>query len=255
MSKKTILQKLIRLGLLGTIMLNSSGCAYFKRLADIGKEPEFTKIENPTKKKDYAPVDMPMPEPQTPYVNANSLWRPGSKGFFKDQRAMQVGDILTVHVVISDKALLENKSEQKRGSDKDSVGIGALAGLEKYAGKILPGGVDVSNLFSINSSREITGDGSIDRNEKIDVTMAAIVTQVLPNGNLVISGKQEVRVNYEMRQLHMTGIIRREDISTLNTIRSEKIAELRVAYGGKGTISDVQQPRIGRQVLDIVSPF
>jgi len=245
----------LKTGLTAVLMLSVSGCSYFGRLADVGKAPEFSKIENPTKQKDYQPVDMPMPDPQPVYVNSNSLWRPGSKGFFKDQRASQVGDILTVQVVISDKALLENKSEQKRGDDKDSVSIGALAGLEKYAGKILPNGVDVSNLFNITSSRDITGDGTIDRNEKIDVTMAAVVTQVLPNGNLVISGKQEVRVNYEMRQLHMTGIIRREDISVLNTIKSEKIAELRVAYGGKGTISDVQQPRIGRQVLDILSPF
>lgn len=255
MINTALIKKLARLGIVGMTMAATTGCAYFGRLADVGKEPEFSKIENPTKEKGYEPIDMPMPEPQTPYVNANSLWRPGSKGFFKDQRASQVGDILTVQVVISDKALLENKSEQKRGDDKDSVSIGALAGLEKYAGKILPSGVDVSNLFDITSSRDITGDGSIDRNEKIDVTMAAIVTQILPNGNLVISGKQEVRVNYEMRQLHMTGIIRREDISTLNTIKSEKIAELRVAYGGKGTISDVQQPRYGRQVLDIISPF
>lgn len=246
---------LLKMGALAFLMLPAAGCSYFGRLADVGKAPELSKIENPTKQKDYQPVDMPMPDPQPVYVNSNSLWRPGSKGFFKDQRASQVGDILTVQVVISDKALLENKSEQKRGDDKDSVSIGALAGLEKYAGKILPNGVDVSNLFDITSSRDITGDGTIDRNEKIDVTMAAIVTQVLPNGNLVISGKQEVRVNYEMRQLHMTGIIRREDISVLNTIKSEKIAELRVAYGGKGTISDVQQPRIGRQVLDIISPF
>ena len=252
---KTTFKQMAKISLVAAIVFNTAGCAYFGRLADVGKEPEFSKIENPTKEKGYTPIDMPMPEPQTPYVNANSLWRPGSKGFFKDQRAAQVGDILTVQVVISDQALLENKSEQKRGNDKDSVGIGALAGLEKYAGKILPNGVNVSNLFDITSSRDITGDGSIDRNEKIDVTMAAVVTQILPNGNLVISGKQEVRVNYEMRQLHMTGIIRREDISTLNTIKSEKIAELRVAYGGKGTISDVQQPRIGRQVLDIISPF
>ena len=255
MTKRTFSNRLIKAGIAGFLSVCVSGCAYFGRLADVGKEPEFTQIENPVKKKDYKPVDMPMPEPQTPYVNANSLWRPGSKGFFKDQRASQVGDILTVRVVVADKALLENKSEQKRDNDSDSVSIGALAGLEKYAGKILPDGVDVSNLFNITSNREITGDGSIDRNEKIDVTMAAIVTQVLPNGNLVISGKQEVRVNYEMRQLHMTGIIRREDISTLNTIKSDKIAELRVAYGGKGTISDVQQPRYGRQILDILSPF
>lgn len=249
------MKQVIKTGLLSLMILSSTGCAYFGRLADIGKEPEFTKIQNPTKEKGYEPIDMPMPDPEPVYVNANSLWRPGSKGFFKDQRASQVGDILTVQVVISDQALLENKSQQIRGKDSDSVSIGAFAGLEKYAGKVLPEGVNLSNLFDITSSRNISGDGSIDRNEKIDVTMAAVVTQVLPNGNLVISGKQEVRVNYEMRQLHMTGIIRREDISVLNTIKSEKIAELRVAYGGKGTISDVQQPRIGRQVLDIVSPF
>ncbi len=253
--KKHILFNAVRFGLIGAFALSASGCAYFSRLADVGKAPEFSKIENPVKQKDYKPFDMPFHDPLTPNFKAKSMRRPGSKGFFKDQRASQVGDILTVRVVVADKALLENKSEQIRDNDKDSVSIGALAGLEKYAEKILPTGVDVSNLFNITSNREITGDGSIDRNEKIDVTMAAIVTQVLPNGNLVISGKQEVRVNYEMRQLHMTGIIRREDISTLNTIKSDKIAELRVAYGGKGTISDVQQPRYGRQILDIVSPF
>ena len=233
----------------------TSGCAIFGRLADVGKEPELSKIENPTKEKDYKPVDMPMPEPETPYANVNSLWRPGSKGFFKDQRASRVGDILTVHITITDNALLENKSEQSRGSDSDSLSVGALAGLEKYAGKIFPSSVDPSNLLSITSAHSTTGDASIDRNEKIDVTMAAIVTQILPNGNLVISGKQEVRVNYELRQLQMTGIIRREDISTRNVITSEKIAELRVAYGGKGTISDMQQPRYGRQILDIIAPF
>lgn len=240
-----------------TVVLTAmtTGCAIFGRLADVGKEPELSKIENPTKQKDYKPIDMPMPAPETPYANVNSLWRPGSKGFFKDQRASRVGDILTVHVTITDNALLENKSEQKRGSDSDSLSIGALAGLEKYAGKIFPSGVNPANLLDISSSHSTTGDASIDRNEKIDVTMAAIVTQVLPNGNLVIAGKQEVRVNYELRQLQMTGIIRREDISTLNVITSEKIAELRVAYGGKGTISDLQQPRYGRQILDIVAPF
>lgn len=233
----------------------TSGCAIFERLGDVGKPPELSKIENPTKEKGYKPVDMPMPDPETPYANANSLWRPGSKGFFKDQRASRVGDILTVHVTITDSALLENKSEQTRGSDSDSLSVNALAGLEKYAGKIFPSGVNPANLLDISSQHSTTGDASIDRNEEIDVTMAAIVTQVLPNGNLVIAGKQEVRVNYEMRQLQMTGIIRREDISTRNVITSEKIAELRIAYGGKGTISDIQQPRYGTQILDIVAPF
>ncbi len=242
-------------GLLTMMIVALNGCAWYGQLSDIGKEPALSKVENPTKAKDYKPVDMPMPEPEKPYANTNSLWRPGSKGFFKDQRASRVGDILTVEVSISDKALLENKTEQKRKNGGESVKIGALAGFDKYAGKILPGGANLSNLIDTSSSRDITGDGSIDRNEKINVKMAALVTQILPNGNLVIAGKQEVRVNYEMRQLFMTGIIRREDISVLNSIKSEKIAELRVAYGGKGTISNLQQPRIGSQILDVISPF
>ena len=120
---------------------------------------------------------------------------------------------------------------------------------------MLPSGNDMTSLVDISSNREIAGDGKIDRKEKINVTMAAIVTQVLPNGNLVIEGTQEIRVSYEVRQLTVRGIIRRADISSNNTIQSDKIAELRVSYGGKGVISDVQQPRYGRQFLDILSPF
>ena len=248
---KPILKSLL---ILSTVY-SLTGCAYFSRLKDIGKEPEMSKIENPTKQKDYKPIDMPMPEPQIAYSNSNSLWRPGSRGFFKDQRASQVGDLLTVSIEISDKALLENKTERKRDGDTDSVKVNTLAGFEKYSSRILPKGANLGNLFDLSTSSESTGDGSIDRNEKINVKMAAVVTQILPNGNLVIQGKQEVRVNYELRQLNMTGIIRREDISTSNTIKSEKIAELRVAYGGKGNISELQQTRIGRQFIEALSPF
>jgi len=145
--------------------------------------------------------------------------------------------------------------EQNRDDNKDSLGISSVFGYEKYLGKILPEGYDSNNLVDISSNREIAGDGKIDRKESIDLTFAAVVTQVLPNGNLVIEGTQEIRVSYEVRQLYMRGIIRRADISSDNSIESSKIAELRVSYGGQGVISDVQQPRYGRQVLDIVAPF
>lgn len=240
---------------LSFILITLSGCNALTRLSEVGEAPKISNIENPTSRPGYQPVDMPMPAPQIATPNPNSLWREGSKGFFKDQRASRVGDILTVQIEMEDEAVLENKSEQKRGTDKDSTSVVALAGLESYAGKILPNAVNPADLLNITSSRDITGEGTIDRNEKIELTMAAIVTQVLPNGNLVISGKQEVRVNYELRELIMSGIIRREDISSANNITSDKIAELRVAYGGRGTISDVQQPRYGRQILDIFNPF
>ena len=150
---------------------------------------------------------------------------------------------------------MENEMEQNRDDNSDSLSIKSVFGYEKYTSKFLPDSAKNDDLINISSNREIAGDGKIDRKESIDVTFAAVVTQVLPNGNLVIEGTQEIRVSYEVRQLSMRGIIRRADISSDNTIESSKIAELRVSYGGEGVISDVQQPRYGRQVIDIIAPF
>ncbi len=249
------LRKIRNTALLLMMATSLSGCGMWSRLQGVGEEPPLAPIENPVEAKGYQPVSMPMPEVQEASAGANSLWAPGSRGFFKDQRASKVGDILTVKVSAKDNAIMENETEQNRDDNKDSMGVGALAGLESHFGDYLPDAVTPSALLDINSNREISGDGKIDRKEKIDMTMAAIVTQVLPNGNLVIEGTQEIRVNYELRQLSVRGVIRRMDIRSDNTIESSKIAELRVSYGGKGVISDVQQPRYGRQILDIIAPF
>ena len=251
----TIPNNILKTILAVTVTGSLTACGSLGRLSEVGRPPAISKIENPVEKSEYKPVSMPMPQPQVANSNANSLWRSGSRGFFKDQRASNIGDILTVKVNIEDDALLKNKSEQKRGKDTDSASIGALGGLEEYATKILPSTVDPTNLIDIETSRSISGDGSIDRKETINMVMAAVVTQVLPNGNLVIYGSQEVRVNYELRRLEIDGIIRREDISSQNTVDSKQIAELRVGYGGRGSISDVQQPRYGRQIMDIIMPF
>lgn len=233
-----------------------SGCNTWSRLTNVGKEPDMAPITNPLEAKDYRPVTQPTP-PKYPdqYAGVNSLWKKGSSGFFQDQRASKVGDIITVNISAKDTATLKNKTEQTRDKNEDTVNVNALAGFEKYAKDNLPKGVDVKNLFDVKSDHDVKGEGKIDRSEKIDMTMAAVVTQVLPNDNLVIEGTQEIRVNYELRQLSVRGIIRRADISSDNTISSSKIAELRVSYGGKGTVSDMQQPRYGRQVIDILSPF
>ena len=230
-----------------------SGCGMWSRLQQVGQEPPLTPIVNPVQTPSYEPVSLPMPQSLEAQAAPNSLWKPGSKGFFKDQRASKVGDIITVKVSAKDNALMENEMEQNRDDNKDSVGIGTFFGYESYLHKILPGAADKDSLVDVNSNREISGDGKIDRKEKIDMT--AVVTQVLPNGNLVIEGTQEIRVSYELRKLTVRGIIRRADITSDNTIESSKIAELRVSYGGQGVITDVQQPRYGRQILDIVSPF
>ena len=248
--------KNIRRGVVVLLMATSlSGCGMWSRLQRVGEEPPMTPIVNPVEAKNYEPVSMPMPQANTAQPAANSLWKPGASGFFKDQRASKVGDIITVKVSAQDTALMENEMEQNRDDNKDSIGVGSFFGYESYLDKVFPGAVDKDNLVDINSNREISGDGKIDRQEKIDLTMAAVVTQVLPNGNLVIEGTQEIRVSYELRKLTVRGIIRRADITSDNTIESSKIAELRVSYGGEGVITDVQQPRYGRQILDIVAPF
>lgn len=249
-------QPIIRSTLALLMATSLSGCVgMWDRLTHVGAEPALAPIENPTEVKGYQPVSMPMPAEPEGEQGANSLWRKGSTGFFKDQRASKIGDIITVNIVAKDAAIMENEMEQNRDNNKDSMGINALAGFERNVSTVLPSGNNMSSLLDINSNREIAGDGKVDRQEKINVTMAAIVTQVLPNGNLVIEGTQEIRVSYELRQLSVKGIIRRADISSNNTIQSDKIAELRVSYGGKGVISDVQQPRYGRQFLDILAPF
>ncbi|MBI3436530.1 MAG: flagellar basal body L-ring protein FlgH [Proteobacteria bacterium] len=227
------------------------GCAALDRIANIGEKPKLSTIDNPTAQPGYKPVQMPMPAPQLAAYNPNSLWRNGSRAFFKDQRAHQIGDILTVTVKISDKAGIANETRRSRANKEDS-GIDNFFGKSKLPllNKNLP-----VKLLQADSTASSDGKGAVTRQEDLQTNVAAVVTQVLPNGNLVIEGKQEVRVNFEMRELIVAGIVRPEDIQSDNTIDSTKIAEARIAYGGRGQITDVQQPRFGQQVMDIILPF
>jgi flagellar L-ring protein precursor FlgH len=193
---------------------------------------------------------MPMPKPEAVSYNANSLWRNGSRSFFKDQRAHQIGDLLTVTVNITDQANFANETQRSRKAADDS-GITAFLGSNLLTGtNILPG-----RLLTADSTNSYDGKGSIQRQETLQTNIAAVVTQLLPNGNLVVEGKQEVRVNFEKRELIVAGIVRPEDIQSDNTIDSSKIAQARIAYGGHGQITDVQQPRYGSQVMDVLLPF
>lgn len=235
------------------------GCSYIDRVKDIGETPKLSAIENPVMQAGYRPVSMPMPVPEKVSYSPNSLWRTGARAFFEDQRARRVGDILTVVVEITDKAELENATNRRRDNE-ENAGIPKLGGYElsKLLDRVIPGkaeDLDLSNFVSASSDSKSEGGGGIDREETITTRIAAVVTQVLPNGNMVIEGRQEVRVNYEMRELIVAGVVRPEDITSENTIPISKIAEARVSYGGKGQITDVQQPRYGQQFLDIVLPF
>lgn len=246
--------KYIHLTLALILGCSLSACGAGERLANVGKAPEMAKISNPHLAPDYQPVSMPMPPPKVAARQPNSLWDANRTAFFKDQRAADVGDILTVLIEISDEAQLENSSERSRSST-ESAGLESLLGYEAALDAILPEAVDNNSLIGANADSAFAGEGEIEREEEITVELAAIITQVLPNGNFVIDGTQEVRVNFEKRILQVNGIIRPADISINNTINHNQIAEARIVYGGQGQVTDVQQPRYGQQVYDVLFPF
>jgi flagellar L-ring protein precursor FlgH len=231
------------------------GCGNtLERIARVGEEPPLSPIENPTAQTAYRPVSLPMPEPLPDSRQPNSLWRQGSRAFFKDQRASRIGDILTVVIEINDEASLANTTSRTRSAD-ESAGLDNLLGYESHINNIFDGDAIPSELVNADSDSATTGDGKVKRTEEIDLRMAAVITQIMPNGNLVVQGSQQVRVNFEMRNLTVQGVIRPEDITAVNEVPYDKIAEARIAYGGEGTISDLQQPRYGQQVFDILFPF
>jgi flagellar L-ring protein precursor FlgH len=193
-------------------------------------------------------------EPLPQAASANSLWRTGARAFFNDQRASRIGDILTVQIDIDDSAKTTNATTATRTSGV-TAGVPHLLGLESSLGKILPGGFDPANAIETNSSTNNAGSGQVNRSEKISLTIAAVVTGILPNGNMVIQGTQEVRTNAELRQLTVAGIVRPEDISSANTIRHTQIAEARINYGGRGDISRVQKTPAGQSLIERFSPF
>jgi flagellar L-ring protein precursor FlgH len=235
-----------------TLAATLAGCNTMDRLANVGNEPPLTAIEDPTTIAGYVPVRMPMPEAIEDTYQPNSLYRMSAKGFFKDERAHRIGDILTVVVTIDDNAQIDNATQRSRSST-NSAGMGGILG--SAVNTATNGTVDTTNAVDFSSGLQDAGTGSVNRSESLQTSVAAVVTQVLPNGNLVIEGRQEVRVNFEVRDLIVAGIVRPSDIQANNTIPSSKIAEARIAYGGRGQITDVQQPRYGQQVLDAILPF
>lgn len=241
---------ILKLAAIGALVSMLGACTAAERLGQIGQTPQLSAIENPTAEPGYRPVVMPMPETVVASYQPNSLFRTDARGFFKDQRAHRIGDILTVNVTINDSAQIANQTSRGRTST-NSAGVGGAIG--SIFGAIAPSlpSTDIDVSSGINDA----GTGSVNRSESLETQVAAVITQVLPNGNLVIEGHQEVRVNFEVRDLIVAGIVRPEDIASDNTIDSAKIAEARIAYGGRGQITDVQQPRYGQQVLDAILPF
>lgn len=233
------------------LVLGLAGCS---RLADVGRRPDFNPV---TEGNEYFAMNVtPMPvslERNEP-GQASSLWSGGRQSLLGDRRAGQRGDILTVVIEIDDSAEISNSSDRSR-TGSEQMGVPNLFGIPQRIDRGLPEGASMASAVELSSAGRSAGQGSVRRNEELTLRIAATVTEVLPNGVLRIEGSQEVRVNFELRELLVSGYVRPADISRQNEITYDKIASARISYGGRGQITDVQQPRYGQQVADILLPF
>ncbi|SDW67810.1 flagellar basal body L-ring protein FlgH [Litoreibacter albidus] len=224
------------------------------RLEDVGKPPEISAIANTNEH--YAMMRVPVPKSSEPELatDSASLWESGRNSLLGNQRAEQVGDIVTVVVEIDERAEISNSSSRGR-SGSENLELPSLLGIPQRVNEILPDGASLDTAVSTNSSSSSSGDGTIKRKEKFSIRVAATVVDVLQNGVLSIEGSQEVRVNFELRELLVSGYVRPADINRKNEVSYDRIAAARISYGGRGQITDVQQPRYGQQIADIVLPF
>ncbi|HTS92960.1 MAG TPA: flagellar basal body L-ring protein FlgH [Stellaceae bacterium] len=234
--------------------LTLAACGTTTKLSQIGETPPLTTIQDPARQPGYKPVSLPMPDPIVTERRPSSLWQAGSRAFFKDQRASNVGDILTVLVSFDEKAQFDNNTQLQRAGTVN-MAVPQLYGFQQQIQKILPHAANMSDLVDTSGSSNQNATTEVKREEQVNLSVAAEVTQVLPNGNLVVVGRQEIRVNFEVRDLQLTGVIRPQDISSTNTINYFKLAEARISYGGRGQQTDTQQPRYGQQFLDVINPF
>lgn len=241
------------------------GCNLARNIATIGDPPQLTQVKDPRDIPGYEPVHMPMPEPMStsPSSSTNSLWQTGSRAFFKDQRACKVGDVLTVQVSMERKQYMQMNPNIERKSVLATT-ITEMAGMtmpiQKRFAKAFPGEKNSapsmsSDFVDLSSAPSHKTSATYDIQDKISFDMAVIIIQILPNGNMVIQGRDEIRLVNEIREVEIKGIIRREDISSNNTISSKKIAHLRISYAGRGDLSDAQQAPWGQQYINKLSPF
>jgi flagellar L-ring protein precursor FlgH len=246
----------MRIALISAAALSTLALGACSTAIETVRGPELAPIGYPAALVPTTQAYLPSPEQQAAdrAASANSLWRVGARTFFGDQRARRVGDIVTVSIDIDDRAQTQNSTTRSRSNDS-SGGVTHFFGLENSLGRAFPGGFDPANMVGLEGQSNAAGAGAVSRSEKVSLTIAAVVTDVMANGNLVIQGRQEVRTNREVRELTVAGIVRPEDISSANTIRHTQIAEARISYGGRGDISRMQATPAAQALAERFSPF
>ena len=240
--------------LTNTLLMAVLAVAACGRIDHLGKPPSFTPNEESPEHVAMLWPGLPLHTQPKRNVDKSSLWSGGQQSLLGDQRAIKKGDILTVVIELDEKAEISNDTNRSRSGSED-LDLTGLFGVPQRAAEHLPTGATLEDAVSIDSSSSSKGKGSVKRKEKLTLRVAATVIDVLPNGVLSISGSQELRVNFELRELLVAGYVRPQDISRQNEITYDKIASARVSYGGRGQITDVQQPRYGQQILDSILPF
>ncbi len=241
-------------GLSKTLLLFAFAISACGRLDHLGKPPSFTPNDDSPEQVAMLWPGLPLHTQPQRTVDRSSLWSGGQHSLLGDQRAIKKGDILTVVIELDEEAEISNNTNRSR-TGSENLAVPHLFGLPQRAQDNLPEGASLDEAVGIESEASSSGRGSVRRNEKLTLRIAATVIDVLPNGVLSISGSQELRVNFELRELLVAGYVRPQDISRQNEITYDKIASARVSYGGRGQITDVQQPRYGQQILDSVLPF
>lgn len=232
--------KSVRLLIVVSLACMLTGCSRIQNVLD---DPQLTPVgsglTDPVSTAAVSRASVPKDE--------DSGWQGGPADYFRDQRAKRRGDILIVEIDVNDKANFNNSSNRARKASADadtSFDVGLFGIVGTGAGKA-----------DVGSNSSSSGQGSIVRSEKLTTSLSAIVTDVLPNGNLVIEGSQEILVNAERRDLRIAGVVDPRYISAENTVPYTKVAEARISYGGAGKVSDVQTPGWGMQLWDKINPF
>ncbi len=253
------------------LVLFLTGCSLPRNMSTIGEPPQLTQIKDPRELPGYEPVSMPMPQASmATQASSNSLWQTGSRAFFKDQRASKVGDVLTIEVLIDRKQNMQmtpNIEQTNSMSTTVTEVLGHALPIQKRIARALPGkqtdntmnlatsGAKPGTWVGTSSNPAHTATAKYDVQDKMQFNMAAVIIQILPNGNMVVQGREEVRLVNELREIEIKGIVRREDISANNTVASQKIAQLRISYGGRGDLTDAQSAPWGQQYLNKLLPF
>ena len=250
-----------RLSVLGVLLAATAlgACGNIERLGEVGSPPRMSQIGEVRKPAEVAAIRYPTADMPPQIGTPNSIWRQGSKSFFKDQRASRVGDIVTVAINLSDSADFSTENARTR-ADSSNLDLGALFGYRSQLLKRLPsdgpsGLLNSSEVFGLSGKGSFAGTGAAKRSESVKMNLAAVIIDVLPNGNLVIRGYQQTRVSNETRYLTVSGVIRAQDITRTNTVAYDKIADANLSYVSSGEVSTATRSKVGTGILGRILPF